>query len=77
MKIKIDVDCTPEEARAFFGQPDIKPMQETLLKEMQDRMTASIRAMDPAELLKMWLPASLEGLKQWQEAFLNQTGAKK
>ncbi|MDE2229776.1 MAG: hypothetical protein KGL11_12155 [Alphaproteobacteria bacterium] len=77
MKITINVDCTPEEARAFFGLPDIRPMQETLLKEVQDRMTANIRAMDPAELFKTWLPAGLEGFKRWQEAFLNQTGAKK
>jgi hypothetical protein len=28
MKIKLDIDCTPEEMRAFFGLPDVKPMQE-------------------------------------------------
>ena len=26
MKITVDVDCTPEEARAFLGLPDVKPM---------------------------------------------------
>ncbi|WP_420846806.1 DUF6489 family protein [Microvirga tunisiensis] len=28
MKITMDVECTPEEARAFLGLPDVKPMQE-------------------------------------------------
>jgi len=77
MKITVNIDCTPEEARAFFGLPNLGPMQDVLLKEMQDRMTANIRAMDPAELMKTWFPAGLEGFKQWQEMFLNQTGAKK
>jgi len=77
MKITVNIDCTPDEARAFFGLPDVKPLQEALLKEMQDRMTANIRAMDPAELLKTWFPAGLESFKQWQEMFRSQTGAKK
>ena len=44
MKITMDVECTPEEARAFLGLPDVKPMQEQLMREVQDRMTANIRA---------------------------------
>ena len=31
MKITMNVDCTPEEARAFLGLPDVKPMQEQLI----------------------------------------------
>lgn len=69
MKITIDVDCTPEEARAFFGMPDLRPMQDALLKEVQDRIVANIRATDPAELFKTWMPASAEGFKRWQEMF--------
>ena len=71
MKITIDIDCTPEEARAFLGLPDVRPMQEQLLKDVQDRMTSTLRAMDPETLLKTWLPASLTGVEQWQEMFLS------
>jgi hypothetical protein len=77
MKITINIDCTPDEARSFMGLPDLRPMQEALLKEIQARMIANIQAMAPAELMKAWFPASIEGLKQWQDMFLNQTGAKK
>ncbi len=28
MKITVDIDCTPEEARAFFGLPNVQPMQD-------------------------------------------------
>ena len=72
MKITVNVDCTPEEARAFLGLPDVRPMQEQLLKEVQDRLTADIRAMDPETMLRTWLPAAVKGFEQWQEIFLRQ-----
>jgi hypothetical protein len=78
MKTTMDVECTPEEARAFLGLPDVKPMQEQLMKEVHDRMTANIRAMEPEAMLRTWLPASLKGFEQMQEIFMSQmTGAKR
>jgi hypothetical protein len=76
MKVTINVDCTPEEARSFLGLPDVKPMQEQLMQEVQERMTASIRSMGPAEMMKYWLPTA-EGLDQWQALFSQMTGAKR
>jgi hypothetical protein len=72
MKIKFDIDCTPEELRGFFGLPDVKPMQEELMKEVAERMRANVKALDPETMLKTWLPAGLEGFEQLQEKFLNQ-----
>jgi hypothetical protein len=78
MKITMDVECTPEEARAFLGLPDVKPMQERLMQEVQDRMTANIRAMEPEAMLRTWLPATLKGFEQMQEIFMSQmTGTKR
>ena len=78
MKITMDVECTPEEARAFLGLPDVKPMQEQLMQEVQERMAANIRAMEPEAMLRTWLPATLKGFEQMQEIFMSQmTGAKK
>ena len=64
MKITLDIDCTPEEARAFLGLPDVKPMQEQLMQELQDRMAASIRSMAPHEVMKTWLPAGTASFEQ-------------
>ena len=75
MKVTINIDCTPEEARAFFGLPDLRPMQEALMAEVQKRMEENIRAMNPEQMLKTWLPASLEGLEQMQKMFWAQMGA--
>jgi hypothetical protein len=78
MKITMNVECTPEEARAFLGLPDVKPMQEQLMQEVQERMAANIRAMEPEAMLRTWLPATLKGFEQMQEIFMAQmTGAKK
>jgi hypothetical protein len=74
MKISLDIDCTPEELRGFFGLPDVQPMQEELLKEVAERLRASLNALDPETLLKTWLPAGLKGFEQLQEMFLRQMG---
>ena len=57
MKFKVDIDCTPDEARAFFGLPDVKPLQEALMPEVEERLRNTLKAMDPETLLKAWLPA--------------------
>ncbi len=77
MKVNVTVDCSPEEARAFLGLPDVRPMQEMLMAEMQERMSASLRAMQPDELFKLWMPANLKLLEQMSEAFLRMGGAQR
>ncbi|MGH7036572.1 MAG: DUF6489 family protein [Stellaceae bacterium] len=76
MKITVDIDCTPEEVRAFFGLPEVKPIQEKLLKEMQERLLAAVPNMDPEAMLKTWLPATLKGFEQLQDMFLAQMGTR-
>jgi hypothetical protein len=72
MKLKLGIDCTPDEARAFFGLPDVKPLQEALLPEVEERLRATLKAMEPEAMLKTWLPATLKGFEQLQEMFLTQ-----
>jgi hypothetical protein len=72
MKIKIDIDCTPQEARAFFGLPDVKPIQEAVLAKAQERLMAHLDARDPEALLKLWFPGGLQELGQMQEKFWQQ-----
>ena len=69
MKIKIDIDCTPQEARTFLGLPDVAPMQEALLAEMQERMRQAMSGADPESLMKLWMPAGLQGWDTMQKAF--------
>jgi hypothetical protein len=76
MKISFDVDCTPEELREFFGLPDVKPVQEKMMAEVEERMRAGLKALEPEAMLKTWLPTGLKGFEQLQEMFLNQMGKK-
>jgi len=71
MKISLDIDFTAEEARQFFGLPEVRPLQEALLNEVQERLSANIRAMDPKAMLESWLPATLKGFEQLQELLLS------
>ncbi|MCC7305059.1 MAG: hypothetical protein IT558_02245 [Alphaproteobacteria bacterium] len=74
MKVKFDIECTPEEARKFLGLPDVAPMQDALMQEMEERMRENIRALDPETMLKTWLPATIEGWGQVQKMFWQQMG---
>ena len=72
MKITIDIDCTPHEARAFFGLPHVEPMQEALVAQMQERLTQYLDAMEPDALISAWLPGGIKGLTALQEQFWKQ-----
>jgi len=69
MKIQIEIDCTPEEARQFIGLPDIVPMQERLIGQMEDILSKTLSARNPEALLKAWLPEGMPGFEQMQKAF--------
>jgi hypothetical protein len=65
MKVTIEIDCTPVEARTFLGLPDVTPLNQHIVEEMGKRMDANIAALQPEELMKTW--ASFGG--QAQEHF--------
>ncbi len=61
MKITINIDCTPAEARSFMGLPDFEPMQKRAMEELEKRMMESLDRYSPEALLKMWMtPGSLD-----------------
>lgn len=74
MKVKFDIECTPQEARAFFGLPDVEPMQAALMRELEQRMQDNIRSLDPETMLRTWLPATIQGWGEVQKMFWEQMG---
>jgi hypothetical protein len=52
MKVTIDIDCTPDEARQFLGLPDVKPLQAAMLAKLEEQMTQAAASMSPDALLK-------------------------
>ena len=67
MKVNVTVDCTPEEARAFFGLPDLGPMQQRVMGEIEERLRANLASMSPEAIFKTWIPASMQGVEQMQQ----------
>ena len=65
MKIRIEVDCTPEEARGFLGLPDVRALNEAMMKEMQVKLAQSMSMMDPETVLSKWLPAGMQGMESF------------
>lgn len=69
MKITIDIDCSPAEARSFFGLPDMESLQKAVLAAAEERLGDAVRGMDAETLVKTWLPQGLKGVEEWQKAF--------
>lgn len=67
MKFTVNVDCTPEEARAFLGLPDFAPMQQAVLSQMQDQVQKNMSAMDPEGIMKTWMPNAMSGMQAFSD----------
>ncbi len=74
MKIRFDIDCTPEEARRFLGLPDVTPLNDAMMGDVETRLREGLAAIDPEVLMKTWMPAGIQGFEQIQKAFWSQFG---
>lgn len=54
MKITVEVDCTPVEARQFMGLPDVQPMQQTIMAEMEKNILKEAQRFTPDALMQSW-----------------------
>ena len=69
MKIKFDIEATPQELRTFFGLPDVEPLQQEMMNIIRKNMSAGMEGFDPSILLKPWLPTHLQSVDFIQKAF--------
>lgn len=56
MKVTINIDCTPLEARQFMGLPDVEPMQRAIMDSVQARMMKEIETYTPEKFFDAWMP---------------------
>ena len=54
MKMTIEIDCTPVEARSFMGLPDVTSLNDKLVEEMKTRLESNMNLLAPEELMKNW-----------------------
>lgn len=69
MKINVNVDCTPDEARQFMGLPDVQPFQEEMMKIMRGKTIENMKMMEPDRLMQMWGPMMNQGVGQMNDFF--------
>ncbi len=67
MRMTIDVDCTPEEARRFFGLPDVSSVNDMITDAMKKRAEENLDSLsDPEQLMKSFVHAGERGFEQFQ-----------
>lgn len=70
MKITIEVDCSPEEARRMMGLPDLTPVHDryvALLQQSMDQEVVSSEMLDT--MVKSWAPMGEAGAAMWRRLF--------
>ena len=74
MKVNIEIDCTPLEARQFFGLPDLAPMQTAVMDKLQQQMMSNIEKMNPEALMQSWFTFDPKLAERFGELFAAMAG---
>ncbi len=69
MKVTINIDCTPLEARQFMGLPDVQPMQAAVLAEMEKRLMAEVARFSPENFMRTWFSEGQQSADWFREIF--------
>jgi Family of unknown function (DUF6489) len=74
MKVNVEIDCTPLEARQFFGLPDVSPMQVAVMDKLQQQMMTNIETVTPEALMKSWFTFDPNLAERFQDMFVTMSG---
>ena len=74
MKVHVEVECTPQEARAFFGLPDVQPMQTAVMEKLQHQVTANLDKVSPEALIQSWFTFDPKIAERFQDMFITMAG---
>ncbi|MEL6238208.1 MAG: DUF6489 family protein [Pseudomonadota bacterium] len=66
MKITIEVDCTPEEARSFMGLPDVSQANALYVDMVSETMKGTVNPDQLREYAENLAPMGQMGLKLFQ-----------
>jgi Family of unknown function (DUF6489) len=70
MKVTIEVECTPEEARRMMGLPDLTPLHDRYVAMMQDAMQGATMKPEMMEgMLNSFAPMGEAGAAFWRRLF--------
>jgi hypothetical protein len=78
MKVTVDIDCTPEEARAFFGLPDVRPLHAAWTDRMKGLIDNGVTPSDVERMMRSWtdgVPGMQDAFARWQQMMFSALGA--
>lgn len=74
MKITLDVDCTPEEARRFMGLPDLTGVHELYLDKLKRSIDEGIGPETIETMVRAWAPMGEAGMTIWRQMIDQMSG---
>lgn len=78
MKLTIDIDCTPQEARQFLGFPDVEGLNEMVIAEMTKRAQAEMDTLaDPEKYMERMAGMTGKGMEAMQAMMMAAMSGKK
>lgn len=70
MRIKVDIEVSPEEIRTLIGLPNLGGLQEDMIHYMRDKMSSGVEeSKEIAMMLKQFLPESVSTASNLQKIF--------
>jgi hypothetical protein len=74
MKVNVEIDCTPQEARQFIGLPDVQPMQIAVMDRLQQQVMSNIEKVSPEALIQSWFSFDPKLAERFQDMFVAMAG---
>jgi hypothetical protein len=67
VKVTVNFDCTPEEARNFLGLPDVSPIHDKYVQTMLDTMDGSNSVEQMENLFRSFSPMGDAGVRLFKQ----------
>jgi hypothetical protein len=69
MKVTVDVDCTPEEARRFMGLPDMSSVHAVYVDKLRRTIEEGITPDTVETMIRTWGPMGEASMSIWRQMF--------
>lgn len=76
MKVTVDMDMSPEEARKLMGLPDLEPLQNAMMEKIQSQMEEYFSDIsDPEAMFNKFMPIGINAMEQYSNFYSGLTQA--
>ncbi|WP_374293816.1 DUF6489 family protein [Sphingomonas sp.] len=69
MKVNVEIECIPEEARRAMGLPDLTPIHDRYTQLMLETMESGIKPEMMESMMRNWAPMGEAGVTFWRRLF--------